>query len=125
MMMYSLVDNKDNPNAHAVMCWEKGKLLGWAICIPHGDDMSWHSSRYQRKNSKYLTQFYVRKPNRGKGIGSRLMREVNKLDSKPTVIPHDPTSAAFFASYDVVTDRYRRGMLTSAKKDKMKIKRHT
>ena len=127
MMMYSLVDNKDNPNAHAVMCWDgtkkhPEKLLGWALCIPHGDDMSWYSSSWQRKKSKYVTQFYVRVPYRQKGIGKRLMTLVNRLDESPTVIPHDQQSAAFFASHHVVTNKHRRGLLTSAKANKMKIR---
>lgn len=120
VMMYSLMDNKNSDRAYSVMAWEGDLLLGWALLIPHGDDWSWHSSSHQRKKSKYVAQFYVRKPYRCKGVGRALMDAVNRLDKTPTVIPHDPTSADFFASYAVVTDRGRRPMITKAKSNKRK-----
>lgn len=116
--MYSLMYNKDSSDAHAVMAWDDGRLLGWAILVPHDKETGWYSTRYQKKKSKFVAQFYVRKTHRNQGIGKRLMRHVNKLDATPTVIPHDDRSAHFFASHDVVTEACRRGMLTSAKKKK-------
>ena len=118
MMMYSLQDNKGSSTAYAVMAWSDDRLIGWALLIPHGDDLSWYSTPYQRKNSKYVVQFYVRKTCRKKGVGRLLMDAVNKLDKTPTVIPHDRDSSDFFASYKVITDRGRRGMLTAAQKRK-------
>lgn len=118
MMMYSLQDNKNSDTAYAVMAWDTGRLIGWALLIPHGDDLSWYSTPYQRKNSKFVVQFYVRKACRRKGVGRLLMQGVNILDKTPTVIPHDRDSSDFFASYRVITDRGRRGLLTSAQKRK-------
>lgn len=124
MMMYSLMGNRDNKNARAVMAWEGPSLIGWALLIPHGDDDNWFSTKYQRSKSKYVTQFYVRKTRRKQGVGGLLMREVIKLDATPTVIPHDTESADFFASYRIVTEKYRRDLIQEAqhrKKRKLRV----
>ena len=118
LMMYSLMENKNSGDAYAVMAWEGERLLGWALLIPHCDERNWYSTTYQKRVSKFVTQFYVRATCRQKGVGTALMRAVNVLDSRPTVIPHDPISSAFFASHDVVTEAGRRGMITEAKNRK-------
>lgn len=119
-MMYSLMDQKENPNAHAVMAWEGDKLLGWALCVPCKDEHQNTATSWQRRKSKYVTQFYVRVPYRGKGIGTRLMAAVKRLDETPAVIPHDRTSADFFASHKVVVASDRRYLVTAAKRRKKK-----
>lgn len=124
MMMYSLMGNRTNEDAHAIMAWEGPNLIGWALLIPHDDEPNWFSTRYQKSKSKYVTQFYVRKTRRNEGVGGLLMREVIKLDSTPTVIPHDATSADFFASYPIVTERCRRDLIQEAqwrKKRKLRV----
>jgi len=118
MMLYSLMENKDNANAHAVMAWENNKLIGWALLVPHGDDSNWYSTKHQKSKSRYVTQFYVRKPRRKQGVGAALMRRVIELDATPTVIPHDPQSADFFASYPIVTEKCRRDLIQEAKQRK-------
>jgi len=118
MMLYSLIKNRQSSRSIAIMAWDDNKLLGWALLSPHGADANWYSSVHQKRKSRYVAQFYVRVPCRGKGVGAALMREVNKLDATPTVIPHDRDSADFFASYRVVTDRTRRGLVDGAKRRK-------
>lgn len=117
LMMYSLQDNRKNPRAYAVLAMDE-KLLGWAILIPLADEVSWYASSYQRKHSKFVTQFYVRKNLRNKGIGTALMDGVNKLEPRPVVIPHDPCSGGFFAKHKVITNRDRRDIINDAKKRK-------
>lgn len=119
MMMYSLMDQKKNPKAIAVLAKDSdGKMHGWALMVPHADEYQWAPSAYQRRKSKYLTQFYVRKSRRGEGIGTALMEEVKMLDKTPAVIPHDSTSGDFFANHAVVSDSDHRPFINEAKKRK-------
>lgn len=118
MMMYSLMDNKKSPRSYAIMAYGGSKLLGWALLVPFEDEVGWFPTNYQRRHAKFVTQFYVRKSWRNKGIGSELMSEVKKIEPVPVVIPHDPTSGNFFASHKVITDKYRRSIITKAKKRK-------
>lgn len=118
MMMYSLSENRTNQHGIVIMAWEKSTLLGWALMLPHGHDDNFTSTSHQRRRSTYVTQFYVRKPRRNEGVGAALMAEVKRVDKIPTVIPHDPVSADFFASYQVLADKSQRQMITQAKRGK-------
>lgn len=121
MMMYSLMDHKNSADAKAIMIWgDAGKkyLMGWALMVPILDEIGWYPTRYQIKKCKYVNQFYVRKPERSKGLGTILMNEVKKIEPVPLVIPHDPASGDFFASHKVVSSRDRRDVISEAKRRK-------
>lgn len=118
IMRYSLQDNRHNPNAFAVMAKEGTKILGWALMVPCNDEFQYHLTPYQKKKAKYLTQFYVRPRFRNRGIGTRIMAGVKKIEPVPNVIPHDDTSADFFEKFKVVTNEDGRMFLREAKKKK-------
>lgn len=92
-------------------------LLAWSLLIP---TKTAPLTKYAKSNSKFIAQFWVKRPHRKKGYGSLLMKEVLKYDPKPYVYPHDKSSASLFADYEVTTSIHDRRLLQVAKRNKIK-----
>ena len=93
-MMYDLSYHKnDVPYSKARViriCDDEGKLLAWALLQPR---------EINDLKKGYLVYFYTRATHRRRGLGKRLMRQVQKYDPKPEVCPHDSRSGGFFRNY--------------------------
>ena len=130
--MYSLRDLKKHKNkdARAIIAYDGDKPLGWMLMIPTSHEPELYEALdyvtdYAKRTCKYTLQFYVRKDARRMGVAKALMEEALRYTPRPRVIPWSPESAAFFADYPVYVDRYRRYLITSAKRKKRAKVEHT
>lgn len=73
--------------SHAIMIFDGGKLQAWSLVMPRTDGRGWEA------------QFYTRRAERQKGLGTTLFKEVQKFDKRPYVIPWSKPSGEFFKKH--------------------------
>jgi len=71
---------------HIVMLKDGPTVLSWALVFPDGKERT--------------TYFYTRRALRGKGLGTRVMRAVKKVEPVPNVCPHTMESGRFFKKFE-------------------------
>lgn len=82
-MMYAL---HEHPEGRVWMIWEDGRLQAWALTFP------------QKKHR--IVHTYVRYSERRRGLGTRLMRAVNRREAVKAC-PHDFASSCFYDLFDM------------------------
>ena len=65
----------------------EGKVMSWSLVFPQEDGKDGVSAF-----------FYVPKCRRRQGLGTRMLRQIKKIDPKPFIYPHDNTSGKFFGA---------------------------
>lgn len=73
--------------SHAIMIKDGDRLLAWSLVMPMHGERGWEA------------QFYTRKAERNKGLGTVLFKEVQKFDKRPYVIPWSKPSGEFFKKH--------------------------
>jgi GNAT superfamily N-acetyltransferase len=66
---------------------EDENILSWSLVQPHA-------------TQKISAQFYTRASARRKGYGSRVMKQVLKIDDNPHIYPHNDVALGFFKKYN-------------------------
>jgi len=96
MMRGDLIRSRSQRNSdRAVLIKDyEGKIIAWSLVMETG-----------KTTSAY---FYVPSANRRKGLGTRLLKQVRKVDPKPMVFPHDQVSGGFFKKFkqDIKYDKW-------------------
>jgi GNAT superfamily N-acetyltransferase len=113
-MRGTLVENKNNPDAFALMIWstadhqKNSELKAWVLVTPVSLKGDAQGTRYTKTKAKYSVQFWVKRQWRKQGLAHALMREVKKYDERPHCFPHDQPSGEFFSNYDITATREER-----------------
>ena len=97
--------------------FEHKHMLGWALLTPvtTSRDSVVAGTWYTKKRSKYTAQFWVKRQYRGKGLGSLLLSETQKLDPRPHVFPHDDRSGKMFGGKNVTVLKVDQYWIKTAK----------
>lgn len=78
--------NRNRRYTTAIMITDGDNIQAWALVAP-------------RQPKGWEAQFYTRKSLRNQGLGTKLFKEVQKLDKKPFVIPWSEPSGQFFKKH--------------------------
>jgi len=83
-MMYAL---QEQPEGRVWMIWEDGRLNAWALA-------------FSQKRHR-IVHTYVRYSERRRGLGTRLMRAVNRREAEVKACPHDFASSCFYGKFEM------------------------
>lgn len=97
---------REENRGRVVMLWSGSKrnpdnLIGWSLIFPTSKRGTMPVTDYVKSKSRASAMFYVKPEHRCRGLGTRLMLEVKKIDPNPHVEPHDFASAEFFSKFKV------------------------
>lgn len=65
---------------------DSGQVIAWSLVM-------------NKARGRKAAYFYVPPENRRKGFGTRMLKQVKKMDPKPYVYPHDRVSGNFFKRF--------------------------
>lgn len=80
--------------------WKNANSNSKAVLIKdeHGDIIAWSLTHAEHMGQTGV-MFWVEKPYRRQGYGTRLLRHSKKIDPQPRVFPHDTASGKFFKKH--------------------------